>query len=209
MQCETQSFILQNSLLCQGTPNISSWPQLSFVHRGGGRVGVKEYRRSSGVNTLRVPLIYSSGLAQFGGVARGQDLFTSSRNLWPLQPSSHAPQRKHRSSWSRGASNQRCARLREGIEAKNYIHFRTMDFKGLSTVATVPDHQSNKTCAGKVFDTRDDCSTRGQKIMSEIQCITFLLPPPKRTSYPSIGLAYEPIPCCSSCQIWLATRYNT
>ena len=26
------------------------------------------------------------------------------------------------------------------------IYFRTPDFKGLSMVATVPDHQSNKTC---------------------------------------------------------------
>ena len=26
---------------------------------------------------------------------------------------------------------------------------------------------------------------------------------------PPIGLAYEPIPYCSSCKIWLAMRYNT
>ena len=45
-----------------------------------------------------------------------------------------------------------------------------------------------------------------------MQCTTFLLPPPKKkdqNTYPSIGLAYEPIPCCSSCQIWLAMRYTT
>ena len=36
------------------------------------------------------------------------------------------------------------------LEAKilGLIYFRTSDFKGLSTVATVPDHQSNKTCWG-------------------------------------------------------------
>ena len=42
-------------------------------------------------------------------------------------------------------------------------------------------------------------------------CITFFLPPPKRKDYsfcPSIGLAYEPIPCCSCCQVWLATLNN-
>ena len=26
---------------------------------------------------------------------------------------------------------------------------------------------------------------------------------------PPIGLAYEPVPYCSGCQIWLAMRYNT
>ena len=35
------------------------------------------------------------------------------------------------------------------LEAKIFvtlIYFRNSDFKGLSTVASVPDHQSNKTC---------------------------------------------------------------
>ena len=30
-----------------------------------------------------------------------------------------------------------------------------------------------------------------------------------QSSCPSIGLAYEPIPCCSNCQIWLVTWYST
>ena len=44
------------------------------------------------------------------------------------------------------------------------------------------------------------------------QHVTFLPSPPKRKdqSYcPSIDLVYKPISCCSNCQIWLATRYNT
>ena len=32
------------------------------------------------------------------------------------------------------------------IVAETLINVCTTDFKGLSTVATVPDHQSNKTC---------------------------------------------------------------
>ena len=40
-------------------------------------------------------------------------------------------------------------RLYRPVEAKyilGLIYFRISDFKGQSTVATVPDHQSNKTC---------------------------------------------------------------
>ena len=71
------------------------------------------------------------------------------------------------------------------------------------------------TCTGIVFDTQNFFTTRGYKTRPKIhskQHVTFLLPPPKRkyqSSCPSIGLAYEPIPCCSNCQILLATRYIT
>ena len=34
------------------------------------------------------------------------------------------------------------------LEAKMYSQTETSDFKGLSMVATVPDHQSTKTCWG-------------------------------------------------------------
>ena len=41
------------------------------------------------------------------------------------------------------------------------IYFRTSDFKSLSTVATVPDHQSNKRYWGwDSFDTRNYCSVK-------------------------------------------------
>ena len=100
------------------------------------------------------------------------------------------------------------------VEATMYsrtdMYSRTADFKSLSTVTTMPEHQSNKTCRrwhGIVFDTRDYCSMRGQKITSENtfvkQRVTFL-PPPKRkdsSSCPSSGFTYKPIPCCSSYKI--------
>ena len=55
-----------------------------------------------------------------------------------------------------------------GKMCSQMTHSRIPDFKDLSTVTTVTDHQSNRyTGAGIVFDTRDYCSMQGLKITSE------------------------------------------
>ena len=54
---------------------------------------------------------------------------------------------------------------------------------------------------------------RNKKSCSKIHCKTmhnfFAASSEKQSSCPSIGLVYKPIWCCTNCQIWLATQYNT
>ena len=78
------------------------------------------------------------------------------------------------------------------------VYSRTADFKDLSAVATMPDHQSNKTC--RRWDSFQ-CPRLLQyvKIENHVQKyivrITFfrLLVNEKTITCPSIGIAYEPI----------------
>ena len=109
------------------------------------------------------------------------------------------------------------------IEGKIYsrtdiISDRTLQrSKHSSNCATVPDRQSNKICqhwdsfrypkilqyAGIENHVRKYVVKKSRKFFPA----SF-----ERKDYsccPPIGLAYEPIPYCSGCQIWLAMRYNT
>ena len=104
------------------------------------------------------------------------------------------------------------------VEAKIYSRTDVFSDPRLqrSMHATVPDCRSNKTCwrwdsfryPKLLYVVHGD-----RKSCPKIHCKTvrnfFSSDNKKVSSCLSIGLAYEPIPCCSSCQVWLATQYNT
>ena len=69
------------------------------------------------------------------------------------------------------------------------IYFRNSDFKGLSTVATQPDRQSNKTCRGHWDSFQHPKLMQYAGIENHVrkyivkQCVTSFLPPPKRKDF--------------------------
>ena len=87
--------------------------------------------------------------------------------------------------------------------------FSDPDFKDLTTM---PDHQSNKTCRrwGSFRYLRllfhAGMENHVRKYIAQITFFRLLRNVWKDNIFsPSIGIAYEPIPYCSSYKIWLAT----
>ena len=84
------------------------------------------------------------------------------------------------------------------LEVKIYSRTRNPDFKELSAVTTVPDHQRNKTCTGIVFNTQDyqyvGIENHVQKYIVRITFFCLLAPERKDNIVLALPLALDTSP---------------